>query len=196
MIGSLIHSFLWFSTPTLITILLFILGHTWRFRFHGWEQVLKYDSSVSYAFWHENMLPVLFSHRGRGVGIIVSQSPDGEIISRVLKILGFKVFRGDSEVGGRKAMLGLIKYGKKGNEIAITPDGPKGPRREVKKGVFVIVRRANLPLFAAKIEADRCFRFSSWDKLMLPLPFSRIDIFIRGPIEQLNEEVLEKALSD
>ncbi|MCK4571536.1 lysophospholipid acyltransferase family protein [candidate division WOR-3 bacterium] len=196
MIGSLIHSFLWFSGPFILTILILILGHTWRISFRGWEQVLKYDNSVLYTFWHENMLPVLFSHKKRGVGIIVSLSPDGELVARILKILGYKVFRGDTEKRGRKVMKELIQYGKGNKEIAITPDGPKGPRREVKRGVFVIARRTELPLFAVKIEAGRCFRFSSWDRFMLPLPFSKIKISIRGPIEKLDSEVLKEALSN
>jgi len=195
MIGSLIHSFLWFSGPTLLTAFILILGHTWKLHFHGWEHILEYNSSVFYAFWHENMLPVLFSHRGRGVGIIVSTSPDGELISRVLKILGYKVFRGDTKKRGRRVMQELIQYGKEGREIAITPDGPKGPRREAKRGTLVIAKRTRLPLFAVKIEANHCFRFSSWDRFMLPLPFSLIDITIEGPITQLDEKTLQKALS-
>jgi len=194
MIGSLIRSFLWFSGSFLLTILILILGHTWRICFKGWEKVLKYDASVFYAFWHENMLPVLFSHRGRGVGIIVSLSPDGELVARMLKILRYNVFRGDTEKRGREVLRELIQYGKGGKEIAITPDGPKGPRREVKKGVFVIAKRSRLPLFAVKIEADRCFRFSSWDRFMLPLPFSRIEITITGPIQKLDSETLKKTI--
>lgn len=126
---------------------------------------------------------------------MVSLSPDGELASRVLKILGYKVFRGDTEKRGRKAMMELIQYGKEGGEIAITPDGPKGPRRKIKKGVFVIARRSGLPLFAIRIKANPCFRFSSWDELMLPLPFARIDISIKGPLMKLDQETLEKALS-
>lgn len=196
MIGSLIHSFLWFSGSFLLTIIILILGHTWRLHFIGWDKVLEYNTSVLYAFWHENLLPVLFSHRGRGVGIIVSMSLDGELIARVLKLLGYKVFRGDTEKRGREVIQELIKYGRDGHEIAITPDGPKGPRRAVKKGVFVIARKAQIPLLAVKIEAETCFRFSSWDRFVFPLPFSRIKISINGPVEKLDETTFKKALHD
>jgi len=194
MIGSLIQSFLWFSESFFLTILILILGHTWNLHFEGWENIIKYNKSVFYAFWHENMLPVLFSHRGRGVGVIVALSYEGELVARVLKILGYRVFRGDTQKRGRIVTKELIKYGISGKEIAITPDGPKGPRREVKKGVIIIAKRANIPLFAVKIEADRCFRFSSWDRLMLPLPFSKIEISIKGPIKKLDDKILKEEL--
>lgn len=196
MIGSLIQSFLWFSESFFLTILILIFGHTWNLHFKGWGSIIKHNKSVFYAFWHENMLPVLFSHRGRGVGIIVAISYEGELVARVLKILGYRVFRGDTQKRGRTVTKELIKYGLSGKEIAITPDGPKGPRREVKKGVIIIAKRANIPLFAVKIEADRCFRFSSWDRLMLPLPFSKIKISIKGPIKKLDGKILKEALSN
>jgi len=195
MIGSLIKSFLWFSEPSLAALLIYILGLTWRIKFRGVSLVKQHTAQVLYVFWHENMLPPLFTHRGRKVGVIVSPSRDGELISRVLKLLGFKVFRGDTKEKGSTALIELIKYGKRGFEIAITPDGPKGPRRKAKKGVLLIAKKTNLPLLAVRITSGKCFRFSSWDKFMLPYPFSRIEIELIKVEKNPDKQILEKLLS-
>ena len=195
MIGSLKKSFIWFLEPFLISLLVRILGSSWRIEFKGISLVKKYNFKVLYVFWHENMLPPLFTHRHRNVGVIVSPSRDGELMSRVLKLLGFKVFRGDSKEKGSKALIELINYGKKGFEIAITPDGPKGPRRKAKKGVFLITKKTNFPVLAARITCKKCFRFSSWDKFMLPYPFSKIEIELNEFEWNSEKNSLEKLLN-
>lgn len=197
MIGSLIKSFLWFSEPFLALVLVYIFGFTWRIEFKGkgLSILKKYNSKVLYVFWHENMLPPLFTHRGRKVGVIVSPSRDGELISRILRLLGFKTFRGDTKERGSKALIELINYGKKGYEIAITPDGPKGPRRKAKKGVLLIAKKTTLPILAVRINADKAFRFSSWDRFMLPYPFTKIKIELNQLKENLERQTLEKLLS-
>jgi lysophospholipid acyltransferase (LPLAT)-like uncharacterized protein len=195
MIGSLIKSFLWFSEPLLIALLVYVLGLTWRIEFKGISILKKHNFKVLYVFWHENMLPPLFTHRGRMVGVIVSPSRDGELMNRILKLLKFKVFRGDTEKKGGRALIKLIKYGRKGHEIAITPDGPKGPRRKAKKGVFLVARKTGLPLLAVRINSGKSFRFSSWDKFMLPYPFSRIEIELNELEKNLNSKSLENFLS-
>jgi lysophospholipid acyltransferase (LPLAT)-like uncharacterized protein len=195
MIGSLIKSFLWLSEPFLAALLIRMLGATWKVEFKGLPLLKKYSYQVLYVFWHENMLPPLFTHRGRKVGVIVSPSRDGELISRVLKLLGFKVFRGDTKSKGSKALIKLIKYGNKGFEIAITPDGPKGPRRKAKMGVFLMAKRTNIPVLAVRVTADRAFRFSSWDKFMLPYPFSRIKIELNKFKKNPKRQALDKILS-
>lgn len=190
------QSFLWFSVPFLIAILINVLGFTWRIRFEGWDKVLNEENGILYSFWHENLLPVLYTHRFRKVGVVVSPSRDGEIVARVLKIMGYRIFRGDTESGGKRAVIQLIKYGNHGNEIAITPDGPKGPRRKVKKGIIEIGRIGNFPIYAASIKAGNCFRFSSWDRFMLPLPFSKVLIKISGPLNRVDPEELENKMTE
>lgn len=195
MIGSLVKSFLWLAEPFLIALLVRILGSTWRMKFKGTELLKRYDFKVLYAFWHEYYLPAVYSNMGTGVGVLVSPSRDGKLSERVLKLLGYKPFRpkeGEREI---KAMVDLIKYGKKENHIAVTPDGPVGPRRKAKKGVLHIAKRSKLPIFAVSFKANPCFRFSSWDKLMLPLPFAKIEVLIKGPVKKPSIKTLEKNLS-
>ena len=195
MIGSLVKSFLWLSEPFLIAFLVRILGATWRMEFKGLSLLRLYNFKVLYAFWHEYYLPAVYSNKNNGVGVLVSPSRDGELSGRVLKLLGYKPFKvkeGEREI---KAMVNLINYGKKGNQIAVTPDGPVGPRRKAKKGVLHIAKRTGLPIFAISFEANPCIRFSSWDKLMLPLPFAKIKVTIKGPLINPSIETLEKNLS-
>lgn len=195
MIGLLIKSFLWISEPFLIALLVRILGMSWRFEFKGVSLLKKYNFKVLYVFWHEYLLPAVYSNIGTGVGVLVSSSKDGELAGRVLKLLGYKPFRvkkGEKEI---KAMFDLINYAKKGNHIAVTPDGPAGPKRKAKKGVLHIARRSGLPIFAVSIKAHPCIRFSSWDKLILPLPFAKVQISMKGPIKNPPIEILEKYLS-
>jgi lysophospholipid acyltransferase (LPLAT)-like uncharacterized protein len=195
MIGSLAKSFLWLTEPFLIALLVRILGATWRIEFKGLSLLRLYNFKVLYAFWHEYYLPAVYSNMDTGVGVLVSSSRDGQLSGRVLKLLGYKPFRpkkGEKEV---KAMVNLINYGKKGNQIAVTPDGPVGPRRKAKKGVLHIAKRSGLPIFAISFEAHPSIRFSSWDRLMLPLPFAKIKIYIKGPIMNPSLETLEKKLS-
>jgi len=194
MIGSLIKSFLWFSEPFLIALLVRLLGLSWRIEFKGISLLKQYNFKVLYVFWHEYYLPAVYSNMGTGIGVLVSSSKDGELSGRVLKLLGYKPFRpktGEREI---KALVNLINYGKKGNHIAVTPDGPVGPRRKAKKGVLHIAKRSGLPIFAVSIKAHPYIRFSSWDKLMLPLPFAKIKISVKGPIKNPTIETLEKHL--
>ncbi len=195
MIGLLIKSFIWDIEPFLIALFVRILGLSWRLEFKGVSLLKKYNFKVLYVFWHEYYLPAVYSNMDTGVGVLVSSSRDGELSGRVLKLLGYKSFRvkkGEREV---KAMVNLINYGKKGNHIAVTPDGPVGPRRKAKKGVLHIAKKSGLRIFAVSIKAHPCFRFSSWDKLMLPLPFAKIQISVKGPIKNPSIETLENYLS-
>jgi lysophospholipid acyltransferase (LPLAT)-like uncharacterized protein len=195
MIGSPIKSFLWFIEPFLIAFIIRILGLTWRIKFKGILQLKRYNFKVLYVFWHEYYIPAVYSNMGSGIGVLVSSSRDGQLSGRVLKLLGYKPFRpktGEKEI---KALINLINYGKNGNHIAVTPDGPAGPRRKVKKGVLYIAKKTRLPIFAAVIKAHPVIRFSSWDKLMLPLPFARIEISMKGPIKNPGIKILEKHLS-
>ncbi len=195
MIGSPIKSFLSFIEPFLIALIIRVLGLTWRIKFNGTKRLKPYNFKVLYVFWHEYCIPAVYSNMGSAVGVLVSSSRDGRLSGRVLKILGYKPFRLESGEKGIKALINLINYGKKGNHIAVTPDGPAGPRRKVKKGVLHIAKRTGLPIFAVSIRAHPVIRFSSWDKLMLPLPFAKIEISMKGPIKNPGIETLEGHLS-
>jgi hypothetical protein len=112
--------------------LLGLLARTWRFRVIGREPVnalRRAGRPVAFAFWHGQMLPLVVQHRNEGVAILVSSHRDGEIIARIIHRFGFRTVRGSSSRGAGRALLGLVRELQAGREIAVTPDGPRGPAR-------------------------------------------------------------------
>jgi len=172
----------------LVYVILWLYCRTWRFEVIDNEGKATLENSIAgkkplmVALWHNSLLPLLFHWRHQGAVIIVSQSKDGEIIAKVLHRLGFHTVRGSSSRGGAKAMLGMSKYVEKGHIGAITVDGPKGPRHQVKPGIIHTVKVAKCPLLTATINCKRAKVFASWDKFILPIPFSKIYVRFSDPI--------------
>jgi len=147
------------------------IGITWRYkRLNPAPQ-----QRIIYAFWHRNLLPLFYLHRNEGVVVLVSQSQDGELISRASAKLGYISVRGSSTRGGGKATRELIKLSKE-RYLGLTPDGPKGPAKEFKDGIIFLAKATGLPIVLCAAEVNREILFNSWDKFRLPLPFSRISV--------------------
>lgn len=117
------------------------------------------------AFWHEHVLLSLHSRWRKPTTAIISRSKDGEIVSRVLHLYGAETARGSSTRGGEVALREVLRDVRAGKSIAVTPDGPKGPRRVVKDGVVYIAQVSGLPIvpfaFAAKKKSS-CARGTAW----------------------------------
>jgi lysophospholipid acyltransferase (LPLAT)-like uncharacterized protein len=125
-----------------------------------------------YAFWHENLL-LLAAHYGRpNVWILISHHADGQLITEITGKLGFRAVRGSSTRGGVKAVRGMVELGKS-DHLAITPDGPRGPRRQVQSGLIYTAARTGLPISLAGIGFRRCWRAKSWDRFAIPYLFTR-----------------------
>jgi hypothetical protein len=137
---------------------------------------------VIYSIWHETLLPTPFTHRGLGLVVMVSRHRDGEIITRVLERSGFAAARGSSTRGGSTALREMIAAAGEGRSLAITPDGPRGPRRRVQPGVIEIARRSGLPIVPGTIETRPAHRFRSWDRMALPWPGARALLLCGEPI--------------
>jgi lysophospholipid acyltransferase (LPLAT)-like uncharacterized protein len=101
---------------------------------------------VIIAFWHERQLMMPLTYRGTQAHILISQHQDGEIIARIVERFGFKAIRGSSTRGGAIALRELIRIGRSGADLVVTPDGPKGPRRVVKLGVVQLAKATGLPI--------------------------------------------------
>ena len=129
--------------------------------------------SVIFAFWHQRLLGFIYTHRRRDVRILVSQHGDGELISRVVSALGNHVIRGSSTRGGSAAMRSLLREVQSGRDFAITPDGPRGPPQVFHPGVAYFAARSGLPVILGTISYARCWRLRTWDRLVIPCPFSR-----------------------
>jgi lysophospholipid acyltransferase (LPLAT)-like uncharacterized protein len=152
------------------------------------EAIRRHDGRVCYAIWHGALLPLAYTHRGRGIVILVSRHRDGEIISQIICRLGFGVVRGSTNREGLRALLGMAKEGRSGRPLGVTPDGPRGPRRELQAGVLLIAQRSGLPIVPVAVEAVRRRELSSWDRFQIPCPWTRV-VVVTGPPIHLPERL-------
>lgn len=156
-----------------------LLGSTWRIRFTHDEAVRARRSTKSpivFSLWHGQMLPLLYAHRDQGITVLISEHFDGEIIARVATAFGFGTVRGSTSRGAARALLGLARVVEEGKELAITPDGPRGPAMSMAPGVGIVARRANVPVIAVAATASSAWRLKSWDRFMIPRPFATIHV--------------------
>jgi lysophospholipid acyltransferase (LPLAT)-like uncharacterized protein len=131
------------------------------------------------AFWHGRQLMLPLTYAGPGIDILISQHRDGELISRTVRSFGFSSIRGSTTRGGAVALRGLIRSGRAGRDLGVTPDGPKGPRRVAQPGVIALAKATGLPIFPVTFGASKKKTFDSWDRFITPYPFSR-GVFIWG----------------
>jgi lysophospholipid acyltransferase (LPLAT)-like uncharacterized protein len=150
----------------------------------GEEKVAAIINSKKYifAFWHSRLLLISYIHKMKNVLVLVSQSKDGEIISRILLRQGQATVRGSSTRGGIRAMAGMIKDLKEtGRPGCVTPDGPQGPRFKVKPGIISIAQKTGYAIVPITYSASKIKIFSSWDRFILPHPFSRCRLIYGDP---------------
>jgi lysophospholipid acyltransferase (LPLAT)-like uncharacterized protein len=138
--------------------------------------------SVIYAFWHGHLLYLMYRYRGSGVYILVSQSRDGDVLSRILQHFGLPTIRGSSSRGGRRSLLELVRLARAGASAAIAPDGPRGPRHQVQSGVITLARLTEMPIIPVAVGARWKIEFHSWDRFLLPLPGSRVIVAYGEPV--------------
>jgi lysophospholipid acyltransferase (LPLAT)-like uncharacterized protein len=122
-----------------------------------------------YAFWHESLLAP--TKIAADVKVLVSQSADGELIAQVCRRLGVGVIRGSTNRGGASGLLGMLRQDNR-SHLAITPDGPRGPRRKVKPGTAFLASHSGLPVVPIGVGFTRAWRAGSWDRFAVPWPFS------------------------
>lgn len=124
-----------------------------------------------YAFWHEYLLlPAQFFAR-TNAHVLISQHADGQLIAEACRHMGIRVVRGSTTRGGAGALLRMLEIAQK-SHLAITPDGPRGPRRRVQPGLVYLAARTGLPVVAAGFACRRPWRMRSWDRFALPRPWS------------------------
>lgn len=144
-----------------------------------------------YAFWHESLLaPAKMRTPAK---VLVSQSADGELIAQVCGYFGIGAIRGSATRGGAGALLEMLRDSEP-THLAITPDGPRGPRRRFKPGAVFVASHLGLAIVPVGVGFTRARRFGSWDRFALPLPFSTAVGVLGAPIlvsPQLDAEGLE-----
>jgi lysophospholipid acyltransferase (LPLAT)-like uncharacterized protein len=125
-----------------------------------------------YVFWHEYLLFPLYMRGHCNLSMLVSRHRDGEFIVRVGQHMGFQFVRGSTTRGGAAALLEMRERSRSMN-LAVTPDGPKGPRRVLAPGAVFLASKLQMPLVAIAMGYDRPWRARSWDRFAVPRPFSR-----------------------
>jgi lysophospholipid acyltransferase (LPLAT)-like uncharacterized protein len=156
-----------------------LLAATWRIRTSGAEIVAALRAArqpIVFTLWHGQMLPLLWHHRAEGIAVLISEHRDGEIIARVASELGFRTVRGSTYRGADRALVGLVRELRAGHDVAVTPDGPRGPAGHFAPGALVAAQRTGAPLVSVGVAATRAWRLRSWDGFMIPKPFSRVTI--------------------
>ena len=126
------------------------------------------------SFWHSCIIPASYICRGLGVRVMSSYSYDGEYMGRIIQGLGYVAVKGSSSRNPVKALLGLRRALADGWTVAFTLDGPRGPRHKVKPGPVGLGRSSGVPLTTFHVGVDKAWVLSSWDRMMIPKPFSRV----------------------
>lgn len=162
-----------------------VIGRTIRYDVEGSEHLEAIEAAGKlpiYAFWHDRIFASTYYFRDRGIAVITSQSKDGEYIARFIQRLGYGAIRGSSTRGGVGALIELVKAMRAGVPAGFTVDGPKGPRYEVKPGAVMLAKRSGHPIVPFIVECKRYFALGSWDRMQVPLPFTRAKLNIARPI--------------
>jgi hypothetical protein len=135
--------------PPIAAVLIRVLFRTMRCETRGHEAVdalYRDGRHIVLAFWHAQQLMIPMGYRGTGSHVLISQHGDGEIIARIIARFGHRAVRGSSTRGGAGALRALIKVGRSGRDVVVTPDGPKGPRQVAKLGVIQLAKATGLPI--------------------------------------------------
>jgi lysophospholipid acyltransferase (LPLAT)-like uncharacterized protein len=159
-------------------------GRTWRIRGLEDSEYIRRESpnkSIVYVFWHNRMLMLAYTHRHRRIQVLRSGSRDGRLIADVLLRFGYEAPAGSSSQGGAAGLRRLVQGARRGLDAALTVDGPRGPRGHLKPGALQVAALSGNPLVPVAVGAPRCLQFNSWDRTLLPLPFSRLQIRYGAP---------------
>jgi len=136
-----------------------------------------------WVMWHSRILLGAGTQAGQGLRVLISMHGDGELIARTVSKMGFTAIRGSTTRGGREALREAVRVLHEGGQVAFTPDGPRGPRMTVQVGCVLAAMRAGVPIVPVGFEARRAKRLRSWDRFMLPLPFTRVAVRFGEPID-------------
>ena len=162
----------------------FICG-TMRIRVVDFEKARAEIESrrVIFAFWHSRILMISYIYKKSDAAILVSKSKDGEIIAQILKRQGHETIRGSTSRHGVRALAKLIKILKeKVRPGVVVPDGPRGPRYKVQPGVITLAQKTGYPIVPLSYSAKKLKIFASWDRFILPYPFTEGSIIYGAPI--------------
>jgi lysophospholipid acyltransferase (LPLAT)-like uncharacterized protein len=161
---------------------LFLTTRSRRVGEHHFQRFRREGRPVIFVFWHGQLLPLVHYHRDEGVVVLVSEHGDGEYITRVIERHGFQTVRGSSTRGGIRGLKALIRAANAGRDLALTPDGPRGPRGEFKPGALMAAQLTGAPVVPVAVGVSSAWYMNSWDRFMVPRPLARIVIEYGEPV--------------
>jgi len=176
----------------------YFLAKTFRFKIDKHPDV-DFDDASIYCFWHNRviMAPEAWQRESATAELccLTSASRDGTITSAMMSVYGIDSVRGSSSRRGKKAMIEMIRTLRSGTSLAITPDGPRGPRYKLDPGLIKLAAKTQTPVVPATINYSSYWELKTWDRFRIPKPFCKVEITIPKPIlidKDINEEeVLE-----
>ncbi|MDE3162547.1 MAG: lysophospholipid acyltransferase family protein [Acidobacteriota bacterium] len=165
--------------PPLVSVLVWLMGLTWRFEVIAEDGVtpVVYGQKPGpeiYCFWHQCVLPCTVYFRHSRAVILISRSFDGELITRILRRFGYDAVRGSSSRGGQEGLMGLRRILESGRTAIFTADGPRGPIYRTKMGPIKLAQLSGAPIGVFHLEPERAWALHSWDRFLIPKPFTRI----------------------
>jgi lysophospholipid acyltransferase (LPLAT)-like uncharacterized protein len=154
-----------------------LIGPTIRYSI-SWEEEPSqpgaiFEKPVIYSFWHRAVFPASWMWRKQRIAVMVSRSFDGEYIARIIERLGFVPVRGSSSRGGAGALLGMKTFLERGESVAFTIDGPRGPKYVAKPGPVGLSKVTGIPMAAFYVALGNSWVLQTWDDFMIPKPFSK-----------------------
>ena len=184
------HAPTWYQRlgARLIHLLVRSVAATLRYR---WTDISGYFNDgpagpAIYCVWHNRLALCLIEYYGYpkkhnqtpGMAAMVSASKDGGFLASILECFGVQPVRGSSSRRGPQALLELTSWAERGYDLAITPDGPRGPRYVVQEGIMALAQVTGLPIIPASWHAPWKIQAKSWDRFQIPLPFSRCEMIL------------------
>jgi len=155
------------------------------------EELWASGHHVILSFWHDQLLLMPPFYKGPSIKVLISASRDGELIARTIAEFSQGTVRGSSSRGGRQALRTMIALAREATDLGITPDGPRGPRHEVKPGAAQLARATGRPIVPLAFACSHGHRFASWDRFLLPYPWGKAVYRTGDPLYANEQESIE-----
>lgn len=173
--------------PLMVAWLMRVWFRSCRVTMHNQENCFKADEKDKTgiaSFWHYSIIYILYHMRKYSATAMVSASRDGDYLARLAEELDFDTVRGSRNNKGVEGLKAMFRAIRKGNNAAIVADGSQGPARVVQAGSILLASRTGAPIIPMVFAASNYFTINSWDRTIIPKPFSRIDFYYGKPIDR------------
>ena len=187
--------------PTLGSIFSNLVGHTTKLQIVAPENLsnkkalFDWPQGVIYAMWHSRLLYFTYYAKDKKAVAMISESKDGEIITKTIQKMRIYAIRGSSSRAGKQALYQMVEVLRENAKVLMIPDGPRGPRYEAKHGVIRLAQLTGRPILPVSFSTTSGLFLPSWDRFLLPLPWGKAALVVDEPFfvpSQLNEEEFEQ----